>query len=433
VLGEAGVGKTHLCDHFARDAASNGVRVLRGSCFESEQVLPFSLWANLIANANVAAEPQVLAAIPAASRAELGRLIPELDGTSPPRESAEAVLLFRAVEALFLQFAKSARLLLVLEDLHWADEMSLRLLCFLAHRRNGFWIGTARREEVTSAPFLQKALAELDRERHVFHLPIEPFSREQTEDLARQWAQHLQLQVASETWAEQVWTLSEGNALVIVESARSHAEGAFVDQLERLPVPERVRVMIRGRVQRLSLVARELLALATVYDGELPLETVRDMFAPAQLAAAAEELIEHQLMRVPRSKSPRGTGGESIAFTHVRIRETLYGEMLPMRRRLLHARTAAALERQSGSHSTGWLGRVGYHHLRAGEVESAIEYLVRFAEQARRGRPRVRAAATFTPFRDADRLADAPGVLSGLPRALRRSRVAARRRTHARR
>jgi len=155
--------------------------------------------------------------------------------------------------------------------------------------------------------FLQKALAELDRERHVFHLPIEAFSREQTEELARLWAQHLKLQVASETWAEQVWTLSEGNALVIVESARSHAEGAFVDQHERLPVPERVRVMIHRRVQRLSVVARELLALATVYDGELPLETMRDIFAPPQLAAAAEELIEHQLMRV---------SGESIAFTH---------------------------------------------------------------------------------------------------------------------
>lgn len=376
VLGEEGVGKTHLCDHFARDAGGSGVRVLRGSCFESEQVLPFSLWANLFANADVAAEAQILASIPTDLRAELARLIPDLAGTPPPRDSAEVVPLFRAVEALFLQLARSARLLLILEDLHWADEMSLRLLCYLARRRIGFWIGTVRREEVVPAAFLQSALAELDRECHVIFLPIEPFSREQTVDLARQWAQHLDLRVASEAWAEQVWTLSEGNALVIVESARSHAEGALVDQLERLPVSERVLVMIRRRVQRLSVVSRELLALATVYDGELPLAAVRDMFAPEQLAAAAEELVEHKLMRA---------SDDSIAFTHVRIRVTLHGEMLPVRRRLLHAQVAAALERQSGLHGTGWLGRVGYHYLRAGEVESAIEYLVRFAEQARRG------------------------------------------------
>jgi DNA-binding SARP family transcriptional activator len=376
VLGEAGVGKTHLCDRFAREVSSSDVRVLRGCCFESEQVLPFSLWANLISNANMAGDAQLMAAVSDDARAELARLIPDLDAVPPARDSSEPVRLFRAVEALLLQIARSARLLLILEDLHWADEMSLRLLCFLSRRQIGFCVGTARLEEIGSASFLQRTLFELEREHRLTRVPVEPFSREQTRDLAAQWARHLKLQVPSELWADQVWTLSEGNALVIVESARSLAEGAFVDQLERVPVPQRVRVMIHGRVQRVSVAARELLAFATVHDGELPLGTLSDSFEAAQLVAAAEELIEHQLVRA---------NGDSIAFTHVRIREALYDEMLPVRRRLLHARTAAALERHAGPHATGSLGRVGYHYLRAEEFESAIDYLVRFAEQARRG------------------------------------------------
>jgi DNA-binding SARP family transcriptional activator len=380
--GEAGVGKTHVCDRFAAEVSAAGTRVLRGRCFESEQVVPFSLWANLLGTARPSLEPGWLENLPEPSRAELACLLPELGSRAQaPRGAQDALPLFHALQTLLLQLAAAGPLMLVLEDLHWADEMSLRVLCFLARRladaHSCFTLCSARTEETATAPFLPTAIAELEAEQLLQRVPLAPLSQRETAELASDQAAQLELDTRAPHWPhwlDQIWAISEGNPLVIVESVRALAQRALDASVEALPVPERVRALIRRRVARTSPAARELMALSAVHGRELDFEVLRDVFDEPQLWAASEEVVGLQLMRALP---------DSISFTHDRIRETLYAEMLPARRRYLHGRVAEALERRGAREVV--LGHLGYHYAKAGNAAASIPYLIRFAEQALRG------------------------------------------------
>src|SRR5205085_2942362 len=160
VFGEAGVGKTRLVDEIKAATQRRGL-VLFGRAFETAQLLPFSPWVEafrsdptLIVHAMAVAPPW---------RVELARLLPEL-GPEPASASADPLRLFQAVLHLLQSVATQQRLMLVLEDMHWADEMSLRLLAFVARqidRSAVIVIATAREDEMVDAPLLARTLEEI--------------------------------------------------------------------------------------------------------------------------------------------------------------------------------------------------------------------------------------------------------------------------------
>jgi hypothetical protein len=130
LAGEAGVGKTHLCERVTREAQAQGFRVLRARCFESEQVLPLSPWPNLL---RAAFTPELV--VSREQRAQLATLVPELS-PDEPAHSSDARQLFHAVQQLVQRVSESAPLLLLLEDIHWADDMSARLFSYIGrHQR----------------------------------------------------------------------------------------------------------------------------------------------------------------------------------------------------------------------------------------------------------------------------------------------------------
>lgn len=374
LLGEAGVGKTHMCDRVAAAVEVLGLRVLRARCFESEQVLPLSLWANLLSDA-VARDDQLLSGIPAVLRTALSSYFPEImqerveQAPMPPLRQ-----LFQAMYELLTRLADSARLVVVLEDIHWADELSVRLLCYVGRQlQTRFHLLTsARSEELPNAVFLQSALAELERERRLERIQLEPLSAPESRDLASQLAHRHALPVLSDARLDQIWTISEGNPLVIVETIHVLSCGSFASDVTQLPVPERVRSLIVSRVAKVSQTAREVLSLAAVAGREIDVRVLEAALDTMPLCAALEELLRVQLLQAC---------DEHVYFSHDRIRETLYREMLPSRRRLLHLRMARALEaRGTGSHTE--LGQIGYHHSHAGNGVEAVGYLLRFADKA---------------------------------------------------
>jgi DNA-binding SARP family transcriptional activator len=381
LIGEAGVGKTHLCERLATEISDRGTRVLRGRCFESEQVLPFSLWANLLTSARLLEDTALLSALPRALQSELTCFLPQPDDGESLSTTRDVLRLFRAMQALVSRLADRAPLLLVLEDLHWADEMSLRLLCFLARSavgaQHGLLLATARQEELSTSPFMRNALAELDREQLLKKVELSPLSRTQSCDLASALLNGVEQATLSRDLFDQMWTISEGNPLVIVEVTRALAEGALERGVAQLPVPERVRALIRGRVLRASASAREVLSFAAVAGRELELGLLRcGSMSETELMAAIEELVEAHLVRALEDR---------IYFTHDRIRETLYAELLPARRRWLHARVADALQTHGAGRLDSVLGSIGYHCSKAGDAERAVDFLVRFAAKECRG------------------------------------------------
>lgn len=376
VRGDAGIGKTRLIEVLA---ARTRARCVRGRCFESEQVLPFALWADLLRGERSLTDDDVLRELSAVQRAELGRLLPAAaDPSTPAPPLVDARLLFEACGELLRRAAQPGPLLVLLEDLHWADGMSLRLLSFLVRRAapgaRVCVIGTARAEELSGAADLRQLLHELGREQLVRELALGPLRRGEALALV----QALQAGASIDAGArEQVVALSEGNPLVIVECMRGWAAGAGPGPAQQLPVPERVRALIEHHVERLTPAARAALHVAAVIGRAFAFELLARASGDDadELARGAEELVQRRVVESTES---------GLYFAHDRIREVVYASILPARRALLHGAVARALEQLHAEHLDEVAGSIGYHYARAAQAAPSVAFLQRFARRCSR-------------------------------------------------
>src|SRR5262249_30223692 len=189
IVGEAGVGKTRLIEELEALAVRRDVKVLTGRAYETAQGLPFGPWVDALRNEILTA--QALRGFDTVWRAELGRLFPELATPEPASASGDALQLFEAVTRFIDHVAQREPLMLILEDLHWADEMSLRLLAFLGRRIENspvLLIASAREEELADVPLLGKSLAELRYHSALVDIALRPLSRDDTAILVRSLA-----------------------------------------------------------------------------------------------------------------------------------------------------------------------------------------------------------------------------------------------------
>jgi DNA-binding SARP family transcriptional activator/tetratricopeptide (TPR) repeat protein len=371
VLGEAGVGKTRLLVEVATEARQGGSHVLFGRAYESAQILPFGPWVDAFRTGGLITEEVMVSGLNPVWRAELARLFPELAGPGLPAPSDDYLRLFESVAYLVAHVAATQPLALMLEDLHWADEMSLRLLSFLG-RRVKAWpvlvVATAREEELADADTLRRVLGELRGEGHFGELLLSPLSRADTSRLVRC------LTVAGSdagtvAWLEeQAWAASEGNPFVVVETVRALREGLTLQEPATLSLPQRVRDVIAGRVARLSEGSRQLLSVAAVIGREFDFALLqRASRVPDRDAAeGVEELVRRRMLH--------GVD-EAFDFTHDRIREVVYGGLLPPRRKLLHGDVAVALDALTAGALDPPAGALGRHYRHAEVWDKAVFHL----------------------------------------------------------
>ncbi len=379
ISGEAGIGKTRLLEALGDAATARGARVLLGRCYETEQPLPFRPWVDVLRGERPSLEPVALAGLTAGARAQLARLFAEL----PPSAESRDILaddhgaLFEAVRELVTCLAADRPLVLALEDVHWADPMSLRLLAFLGRRVRALpvlVVVTAREEDTVEAPMLERALAELRDAAMLDAISLSPLSRDETVILA-----HAVYRGGDSGLIERVaaslWTLSEGNPFVTVETVRMLRDVADAASLRQLPPS--VRETVESRLARVSESARTIASVAAVIGrtSSFDLLRVASGLGETEAAAAVEELVRRRFLDV---------AGEALVFCHDRIRQVAYEAVLPPRRLLLHRAVARALESSSPHRLDEVAGELGHHFLTAGELEPAILYLGRFAEIATR-------------------------------------------------
>src|SRR5919201_958149 len=213
ILGEAGIGKSRLVAETAAHAARRGVTVLVGRSYESEQILPFGPWVDAL-RARVADDTELLERLGPTLRAELARVMPEVAATPPAGGgAADAHRVFESVAQVIERLASRRPLLIVLEDLHWADELSARVVAFIGRRlrdRPVLLLTTARDDELGDAPALRQALDDLARDGCLTTLSLGPLSRADTAGLVRALARGGD-EPAVGALAEQAWAASEGN------------------------------------------------------------------------------------------------------------------------------------------------------------------------------------------------------------------------------
>lgn len=393
VVGEAGIGKSRLLGEVATKAFQQGSRVLVGRCYESEGILPFGPWVDALRSGGVATDAEFLEGLGPVWRGELGRLLPELapPGPQPSRPTEDYRRLFEAVAQLVRQLASKEPLVLILEDLHWADEISLRLLAFLG-RRLQIWpvllVGTVQEEELASAPVLRHLLQDLEREQRLLCLALPRLLREETTALVRALARVGRDDAAVERVAGQVWAASHGNPFLVVETMGALQEGTTPEALRNLPVPQRVQDVILRRLERLSPRSEPLLAVAAVIGREFDFALLERAsgLGGRETAEGLEELVRRRVLH--------GVG-ERFHFAHDRIREVAYSQLLPPRRKLLHGEVAKALEALYAKNLEPHYAALALHY-REGEVwDKALTLLRRAGLQADARSAHREAAACF--------------------------------------
>ena len=371
LLGEAGIGKSRLVAEAAADAARRGVTVLLGRSYESEQILPFGPWIDAMRAGRIAADADLLERLGPALRAELARLLPEAGGAATPVGGAPDVgRVFESVAHVIGHLGGRGPLLVILEDLHWADELSARLVAFTGRRLRGWpvlLLTTAREDDLADAPVLCQALDDLARDGHLATLALRPLSRDDTLSLVRTLARSGD-DAALGDLGEQAWSASEGNPFVAVETVRAHAEGALVAHGRGVALPERVREIVGRRLERLSERAQSLAAVAAVIGREFEwalLERAAGL-GEEHTASAVEELVRRHILH---------DVGERFDFSHDRIREAVYGRILAPRRRLIHRRIAEAIETLHAGNLEPHALALGLHYRSAETWDSAVGYL----------------------------------------------------------
>jgi len=183
VFGEAGIGKSRLISALATRSTERGMRVLLGHCYESEKVLAFGPWIDALARNTSADDFAAVTALRPNQRAALARIAPRFADAADNRGESDYRLIFEAVTHLLVASAARQSLVLILEDVHWADEISLRLFSFIARRAQQLpllLVFTARREEIADAPLLAPTRDDLDRDLAALHQSLAPLSREDT-------------------------------------------------------------------------------------------------------------------------------------------------------------------------------------------------------------------------------------------------------------
>jgi DNA-binding SARP family transcriptional activator len=378
ILGEAGIGKTRLAEELVHEMQRRGGRVLTGHAYETERTLPFAPWVDVL-RAGLRFYDEEIAPRPnPVWQGELAKLLPELGEPRSAAVGGNPIRVFEAVAHFLRDLVSTRPLLLVIENLQWADETSLRLFTFLVRRIDAWpllMVGIARKEELGDSTVLRRLLEERDGRSSLRQLSLGALSRADTAALVRALAGRDIDPPTAVRLANQVWLLSEGNPFMVVESMRALETGEIASVHGRLPLPQRVREVISARLERLSPRVRQIVAVAATIGREFD-------FALLERAAALSELqITAGVEELVRKGVIHGIG-DRFDFSHDRIREVALTQISAHRSKALHRRVATAMEQLYADDLELHTAALS-NHFSEGEVwDKALGYLSRAAMQA---------------------------------------------------
>jgi DNA-binding SARP family transcriptional activator/tetratricopeptide (TPR) repeat protein/ABC-type cobalamin/Fe3+-siderophores transport system ATPase subunit len=389
LIGEAGAGKSRLVSELMVAATRRRGRVLVGRCYETERILPFGPWVDALRSGHVVEERQILDTLEPGWRDGLGRLLPELSthGTATASSSGgdlagriggDPRYPFEAISELLKRLTRRQLLVVVLEDAHWADEMSVRLLAFLGRRLHEvplLVVATVREEELADVALLRQSLDELEVNGELMRLSVPSLSRADTVALVQALAAPgLPDQLVAHL-AQDAWRISDGNAFVVVEVMHALREGQAVQLAQRLPLPARVRRLVQQRLERLTDRGRRLVAAAAVIGRQFDFALVQRAAGMSEREAAegVEELVRQRVLR---------GAGDGLEFSHDHIREVTTSELAPPLRVALHRRVAESLEEVYGHDLAPHALALGTHYRNGQAWEKAAAFLHMAGRQA---------------------------------------------------
>ncbi len=433
VSGEPGIGKSRLCREAADMARQAGFLCVTGHCDEILARPPFGPWVEVLEGVLRRLKPEEARERLGGSAArEIARLVPDvrevisdLNSAGDWQSDAGERPMFAAVAGFLERSARARPLLIQLEDLHWADESTLRLLLYLARRVGEVPIlvlATHRNASVSETPALAKTTEVLTRESLATPLGLAPFAEADVMEMLR----NLGAGPPPSLVAPALLQATEGNPFFLHQLVlHLLEEGKLIDpaghwllspNLQAAGIPDSVRRAIELRLERLSPACREFLACAAPAGRVFEYEVVRDVCsqqvpgmpapAPEDLIGAVEEACAAHLIEEVRPASthapglPPGSldsarpvvgspsaGATLYAFVHQLARQAILGGVSRPQKQRLRLATADALERLHARNLDPYIPALASLYRAAGDLanpQKVIEYSIRagYAAQA---------------------------------------------------
>ncbi len=396
ISGEAGQGKTTLVAEAARAAWGGGAVVLFGQC-EEDIATPYQLFSEALGHfVSHAPEDQLVAHVETHG-SELVRLVPELAGrlpNLPPSRAtdsdSERYLLFGAACGLLRMASSDQPVVLVLDDLQWADQGSLLLLRHLVVAEENsrvMILGTFRDSELSHVHPLLDTLAALHRIDGNTRIPLAGLDDAGVVTLMEAIAGYT-LEGPELELAHAVYRDTDGNPFFVYEVLRHLSESGTIYQdaagrwvvqesEETVPLPESVREVIGARVGRLGPVSEQILSVAAVIGRDF------DIGLLSRAASTSEDALLDVLDRAKGAALVREVVDVPgrFMFAHALIQHTLYQDMGPSRRARTHRTVAEALEELCGDHPGPRVGELAHHWFNATQTID-VSKAIRFSRQA---------------------------------------------------
>ena len=356
VVGEMGVGKTRLMWEFLSRATEEGAQVAVGAAREQEGALPY---APIVEALEALLRSRALESrrhLVGVWASDLVKLFPDLFPDATPSSALDPALererLFRAMGETMAALARERPLILFVDDVHAADETTVQLLAYLAHRAPALPVAlgiAARAEEL--APRREHFIGE--------QLRVENLSAAESAQLV-----HALEKPAPHEWAATIYTVAEGNPLFTQELVRTKKEG-------RGDLPPQLRDALTRRLRRLPRATRAVLEFASVLGREFDYATLCAVgdWSERTVVDALDAALETQLVE---------EGARAYQFRHGVMRLALYEELSETRRAWWHRRAGETLEPRATP-------EILAHHFALGQVaDQAVRYLLQAAQRARR-------------------------------------------------
>ena len=390
VSGEGGVGKTRLLTAAAESAQSNGWQVVVGRAYAVETGIPYALFADAFVPLFRNMEASRLTLLTRGGLGELAYLFPALGGPGDRERVAartdaselKARLQWNFAQVLSKLAAKDP-LLIVLENLHWADASSLELFHFVARQISTHRIAIlgsyndAERESAASLRTIEQSLTGIGA---ALQMRLGPLSHEAVAEIVQK---RFRVDAGvSRQFVALLYGWTRGNAFFVDETLKWLVESGALKQdngtwtgwdIESLNLPPTVRDAVTSRIDRLGETGRAVANAAAVFGARLSFDQLRSVsgLGETELVAALVELgSQHVFEEIPM------TGEAAYDFTHPVLQQVTYTQLGAARARLLHGHVAQALETLYGSSASSHAGELAFHFARSGSLApKAVKYL----------------------------------------------------------
>ncbi|MGZ4221409.1 MAG: ATP-binding protein, partial [Solirubrobacteraceae bacterium] len=383
VGGEAGVGKSRLVHDLIEQARQSGTRALVGGCVELDGGgIPFAPLVDMVRALAAELPAAELDAVLGSAREEIARLVPELDVASGAPTGADSgpSRVLELILGMIGRLAAAAPLMLVFEDVQWADTSTLDLLALLVARssdRRLLLLLTVRSDELHRAHPFRRTAARWEQQRLVERLELERLG---SQDVAAQ-IEAIVGERPDGDLIEFIAERSEGIPLFVEELLRAVRDG----RVDHDYLPPSLRDVLLARAELLSTSAQHLLRVVSAGGRWVPdglLATVAELPSP-ELNAGLREAVEQQLLVVDAT-------GRGFGFRHELARAAIHDDLLPGERAQLHEAYAEAIEDKAelAGSDLDASSMLAYHWLAAHDLPRALPASVRAGRAA---------AAAFAP------------------------------------